>query len=118
MDRGPHVLEGRDGTPCPGRFLLSNRASACLSRVQFKIPRVHRVGTASITLDNRSGVAHQSTALRMPEPRMHAIQSSSRRFRLTGNARQLERVVLVNQFPHAIIAADVPLCTRAWVLYR
>ena len=54
----------------------------------------------------------------MLEPRMHAIQPSSSRIRVTGNARQLERVVLVTQFPHAIIAADVPLCTRAWVLYR
>ena len=54
----------------------------------------------------------------MPEPRMHAIQPSSGRIRVTGHARQLERVVLVNQFPHAIIAADVPLCTGAWVLYR
>ena len=54
----------------------------------------------------------------MPDTRMHAIQPSSGRIRVTGNARQLERVVLVNQFPHAIIAVDVPLCTRAWVLYR
>ena len=48
----------------------------------------------------------------------NAIQPSSGRIRVTGNARQLERVVLVNQFTHAIIAVDVPLCTRAWVLYR
>ena len=48
------VLEGRDCTPCPGGFLLFNRASAFLSRVQFKIPQVYRVGTVSIALDNRS----------------------------------------------------------------
>ncbi len=74
--------------------------------------------TSSVTsIGALSGVAHQSTALQMPEPRMHAIQPPSGRIR-AGNTRQLERVVLVNQLPHAIIAADVPLCTRAWVLYR